>query len=262
MKNLLTSACALAFALTSVATCLAADSPWTGTWKQNLAKSKLAGDTFTYTEKPGGMLHYDAGGMIQYDFACDGKPYPTLGDRTIACTGSPATGYDFTTTVAGKPYSKSHRSLSADGKTMTVHGTAMRPDGTTASYDETYKRESGTTGLVGKWLDVKDSEQVADVSMWTVTGGTLHMENPAFKQTVDVKLDGTPGKVVGPTIPAGASVTVKSVGPNKLHFVDSLNGKTLNEGTWTIGADGKTITEENWIPGRESEKATILWEKQ
>jgi hypothetical protein len=262
MKNLLKPACALAFALTSVASCLAADSPWTGTWKQNLAKSKLSGDTVTYTEKPGGIFHYDAGGIIQYDFACDGKTYPTLADRTIACTGSLAAGYDFTTTAAGKPLGKSHHAISADGKTMTIHGTSMRPDGTTATYDETYKRVSGTTGLAGKWLDVKETEQVAAVSMWTVTGGALHVENPAYKQTIDAKLDGTPGKIVGPTIPASASVTVKSVGPNKLHYVDSLNGKPLDEGTWTISADGKTITEENWIPGRESEKATIVWEKQ
>ena len=262
MKNLLLYPAAAAICLATVPTCFAANSPWSGTWKQNLAKSKLTGDTFVVTEKPGGAFHLDAGGLISYDFACDGKPHPTIADRTLTCSGSPAAGYDWINSAKGTVLSKSRRTFSADGKLMMIHGTSMRPDGSTATYDETYKRETGTTGLPGKWLDIKDQEQVAGTETWTVNGTTLHIDAPVMKETIDAKLDGSDGKIVGPTIPVGATIAYKSEGPNKLAYTVKFNGKTLVEGTYTLAADAKTITETNWIPGHESEKATVIWEKQ
>jgi hypothetical protein len=88
MNKLLGCACAAVLLLTAVAPCFAADAAWTGTWKMNPAKSKMTGDTFTIVAKPGGMLRMES--TVSYDFACDGKPYPTLADRTVSCTGSPS----------------------------------------------------------------------------------------------------------------------------------------------------------------------------
>ncbi|MDP9039415.1 MAG: hypothetical protein M3O02_09100 [Acidobacteriota bacterium] len=262
MKKLLYSACTAALFLSSTATCLAADSPWNGTWKENLAKSKLTGDTFTITAKPGGAFHLDAGGQIQYDFACDGKSYPSVADRTLTCTGTPAAGLVFVTSINGKVLSKSNRTFSADGKMMMIHGTTMRPDGSTADYDETYKRETGTSGLPGKWLNVKQQQQVAGVETWTVNGSSLHIDAPTMKETIDAKLDGNDGKVVGPTVPSGAAISFKPAGANKLSYTIKLNGKPFYIGTYTLSTDGKTLTDVSWIPGRESEKASVVWDKQ
>src|SRR6185437_1705754 len=132
--------------------CLAAGSSWDGTWKMNVAKSKFTGDTFTITAK-GNMMNL-SNGTIAYDFACDGKAYPIIADRTVRCAGSEAAGYDFMTKAGNNVLSKSHRTFSADGKTMTIHGTEMRADGTKPEYTDVYKRESGTSGLVGKWMNV------------------------------------------------------------------------------------------------------------
>jgi nuclear transport factor 2 (NTF2) superfamily protein len=55
---------------------------------------------------------------------------------------------------------------------------------------------------------------------------------------------------------------VKPEGANKLHYQRKLNGKVMNEGTYTLSADKKTMTEESWNAGRETDKVTIVYDKQ
>ena len=72
MHLILCSALALQTAST-----LAADSPWSGTWKLDPTQSHLTGDTFTLTQGRGTMLHYSDGSTANYDFGVDGKEYKT-----------------------------------------------------------------------------------------------------------------------------------------------------------------------------------------
>ena len=263
MNKILLSTCLATLSVLTAAPCLAAGSPWNGTWKENLSKSKLTGDTVVVTEKPDGTFHYSAGGILEYDFTCDGKPHPTIADRTITCTGNPESGYDFIgTTASGVVLNKIHRSFSADGKTMTANGTTMHPDGTTTSFQIVSQRQTGTTGLAGKWLDVKSQQGTAAVETWSLNDGTLHIDVPASKGTIDAKLDGSEGKISGPTVPPGVAIAFKPDGQNKLTYTVTLNGQTVSQGIYTVTADGKTLTDENWIPGRESEKSTEVWDKQ
>ena len=264
MKKLLCCACVAVLSLAAVSPCFAAaaDSPWNGTWKENEAKSKRSGDTVTYRAKGAGQFHYSNGGSIEYDFACDGKAYPTISDRTVTCTGTAATGMDFTSAAHGTVLSRSHRTFSPDGATMTIHGTSMRPDGTSYDFDETMKRLSGTRGLAGKWLDVKDKSGSANVMVMQVYNDMMHIEEPAQKEMIDAKLDGSDGKVNGPNIPPGAAVTYKTDGANKLDFSIKLNGKVLFQGTYTLSPDGKSFVESEWVPGRVAEKDRVVYEKQ
>ena len=241
------------------ATAFAADAGWNGTWKFNPAKSKLTGDTFTITEN-GGKLHYSNGAQ-SYDFACDGKAYTTLANRKLTCTGSAQTGFDYTTTADGTTLSKSHRTLSANGKTLTVKGQTMHADGTTSAYEDVYKREGGTSGLAGKWVNVKTNTSPSILVFRTSDSG-LHMEFPASKETIDSKLDGSDAKVVGPTIPDGALMSIKAESPTKLAVVTKYHTQVLSNSTYTLSADKKTITEEYWLPGNQGQKETEIWEKQ
>lgn len=262
MKKLMCCAGLALLSMATVSRCFAADSPWNGTWKENEAKSKTSGDTITYVAKGGGQFHYSNGGSIEYDFACDGKPYPTIGDRTVTCTGTPAAGMDFTNEAHGTVLSKYRRTFSPDGMRMMIHGTAMRPNGTTYEFDETYKRLSGTHGLAGKWLDVKDKSSSSNVMVMQVASDTMHIEEPANQEVIDAKLNGGDGKVSGPTVPPGAAITYKADGANKLDFSIKLNGKVLYEGTDTLSADGKSFIEAEWVPGRMAEKEVVVYEKQ
>jgi hypothetical protein len=70
MKNLALTLLILATA----AIAAAGDHTFAGTWKENLEKEKLTGETSTVTKLPSGMLHASAG-STEYDFQTDGKEY-------------------------------------------------------------------------------------------------------------------------------------------------------------------------------------------
>lgn len=260
MKRILCCACVAVLTMAALP-CLAAGSSWDGTWKLDQAKSKLTGDTFTIESKGNGMMRYTNGSAIAYDFACDGKAYPTIADRTITCTGSPAAGFDYVAKAGDKVLSKSHHAISADGKTMTVHGEAIHPDGSSSSFDDVYKRETGTKGLVGKWRNVKSSQSGSDTMIISTKGDWIKMEFPEYKETVQGKMDGSNLALSGPDIPPGVWQTIKAEGPNKLHFTVKYKDKVLEEGTETLSADGKVVTEEEWEPGKMNEKAVLVYER-
>jgi hypothetical protein len=259
MKNLLCCACAL-LALATIPS-MAAASSWDGTWKLNTAKSKLTGDTYTIESKANGMMRYSNGSTIAYDFACDGKTYPVIADRTMTCTGSPSGGYDYVDRAGNKVLGKSHDALSADGKTLTTHGTDFRPDGTTGDYTETYKRLSGTTGLVGKWVNVKAQSSSSTMVIETKPDW-IKITVSQYKETSENKLDGSSAPLTGPDVPPGVSVSIKADGPNKMHYAYRYKDKLLGEGVRTLSADGKTLVDEGWDPGKTNEKSTLVYERQ
>lgn len=241
------------------APCFAAGSSWDGTWKMNVAKSKFSGDTFTIEAK-GNMMQF-SDGVVSYDFACDGKAYPVIADRTVTCMGSQAAGYDYVMKAGDNVLTKSHRTFSADGKTMTVNGTSMRPDGTKPEFTDVYKRQSGTNGLVGKWMNVK-SQESADTMVIQTKGDWIKVSSPEFKNSVEGKMDGSALPMTGANIPPGVTQSIKAEGANKLHYTVQYNGKVLEEGTQTLSADGKTLVDEEWAPGKMNEKATAVYERQ
>lgn len=254
--------CACAVLMTvSVLPCVAMGQSWDGTWKMNLAKSKVTGDTFVIEDKGTGLMHF-AGGSISYDFACDGKVYVSFADRNTTCIKSAKDQYDFVDKAGDKLMDKERWTFSADGKMLTVRGTATRPDGSTSDYEEVYKRESGTTGLMGKWLNVK-SESPSDAILNIQTNGDrIKIYSPQYKTTSEGKMDGSDLTVTGPAVAPGVTQSVKPESPNKLHFIVKYQGNVVNEATQTLSADGKTMVEEQWAPGKMNEKVTIVWERQ
>ena len=251
--------CVCAVVALAAAPCFGAGPSWDGTWKLNEAKSKATGYTFTIEAK-GNMMHISFG-SVSYDFACDGKAYPTTEGQTLTCTGSPAEGYHNVTKFGDTVLYESHRMLSADGKTLTVKGTEKRPDGSTQDYTNVYRRESGTSGLVGKWRNVK-AENGSGTMVITTKGDWIKMDLPEYKATLEGKMDGGYLAVTGPSVPPETWFTVKPDGPNRLRYSDKYKDKVLDEGTMTLSADGKTLVEEEWAPGKMNEKTTAVYERQ
>ena len=246
--------------IAAAAPCFAAGSPWSGTWKEDIAKDKLTGDTVVITAK--GLGFHFSNGPIAYDFACDGKPYPTIGAGTIACTATSDGGNELVSATNGTIVSKQHRTFSTDSKLMNMKTTVIEADGSTSTVESVRRRKSGTTGLVGEWVDAKVAPTAPDVLTISVTGNMVHIEFLHSKMVVDAKLDGSDGKVVGPRVSPGTTYSYKSVSPNKLLFTGKLNGKVLAEGTLTLSPDGKSYTDVSWLAGKESEKTTEIFEKQ
>jgi hypothetical protein len=257
MKMKLYFVCA-ALAL-AAAPCLAAGSSWDGTWKLNQAKSRMTGETVTIS-KSGNMYTADSG-SFKYSFACDGKDYNVLPDRTISCTER-GNSYTLVEKVKGKLYATIKREISADGKTLTDVTTGTRPDGKAFTDHETDARVGGGSGMTGTWRSDAVKSSAPGVMVLKLNGDVLHFENAGFKETSDAKLDGTPAPIMGPDAPAGLMLSNKSDGPNKVATSVSLNGKELGRDVMTLSADGKTITDVSWTPGKESEKQTYVYERQ
>lgn len=240
------------------APCLAA-SKWDGTWKLNQAKSKMTGSTVTISQN-GNMYNVDTG-AFKFSFACDGKDYHFLPDRTVSCTGS-GNSYAMTWKINGKVQSTTRRTISSDGKTLTDVETGTRPDGTSYTDHETDIRVGSGTGMAGTWKSTMVKNSAPDSMVLKVNGDVLHFESLGYHETTDAKLDGTAAPVKGPTAPAGLMLSNKSDGPDKVVTVVTLNGKQLSQDVMTLSADGKTITDVSWTPGKESEKQTYVFDKQ
>jgi hypothetical protein len=257
MKKPLLCAFAAALLLATAAPCLAA-SPWDGTWKLNEAKSKMTGATQTVTQS-GGMYTVHSG-AVTFSYACDGKDYPILADRSIACTGGPTT-FTEVLKIGGKPYETTKRTLSGDGKTLTEVSTGTHPDGTAFTNTETELRVGPGTGLAGTWKSSKVKDSAPGSITLKVNGDVLHFDDTSFKEVSDAKLDGTPAPITGGLAPPGLMVSNKMQGGG-VYSVVTLNGKELSRDMMTLSADGKTLTDVTWVPGKESEKRTYVYDRQ
>jgi hypothetical protein len=259
MKKLLCCACAAALSMAAAIPCFAAGSPWDGTWKLNEAKSKMTGGTVDITKN--GDMYMVNTGSFSYKFACDGKDYPVLADRTAVCTGGPRMFTDVMK-INGKVYETTKHEISADGKTMTSVSTGTHPDGTAFTDRTTDIRVGSGTGLAGTWKSTKVKNSVPDVMVLKVNGNVLHYESPGFKEVSNAKLDGAPAPITGGTAPPGLMISNKADGPDKLASSVMLNGKNLGKDVMTLSPDGKTITDVSWTPGKESEKQVAVYDKQ
>jgi hypothetical protein len=246
----------------SAGAALAADSPFAGTWKLNLEKSQLAGQTLTYTATATGF-QYSNGSTVKFDFATDGKDYPVIPGRTVSWTTSGDNSWDSVYKDGkGTVVSKVHRALSADGKTMTVASTVYNADGTTAEETEVRARVSGGPGLAGRWKEVKDSGVPTTLILSFPVPGRYKSERPSDKEIREGTLDGTPSTIQGPTVPESLTIAVKELTPTKMAVTFASKGTVLEKGVQTVSSDGKTMTYVGWAPGKESEKTIEVYDKQ
>lgn len=261
MKISIYSICVAALLAASTSPAPASTATWNGTWKLDQAKSQMTGDTFTYSMNANGTIHYANGGTVSFDFACDGKDYAVIADFTTACKKINDTTYDGTDKQNGKVQSTWQRVISAGGKTMTITTKGTRPDGTAYTDVATYERVSGTSGLAGEWKNVKATSSAAASMTIAISGTTLTLAYPGYKQSVTAKLDGSEAPLTGPTVPAGVTMSFKPIGSQEIHQVTKFKGKVFSEDTLTISSDGTTITDVSSTPG-QSGKQTYVYEKQ
>ena len=243
----------------------AADSPWNGTWKLDLQKSHLTGQTITYSARPGGMLHYDDGSTASFDFGLDGKEYKTWADHTMVWTAAGKNAWDTLTRADGKVRAKGHVALSEDGKTLTMTSTGTRPDGQDFHEVDVFTRVDGSDGLVGTWRTAKVTGPTGLPQTFVISSpaaGALHYEIPDMKASAEGSTDGTDHPLTGPTVPPGATISFKRLAPTKIKYTIKINGQPDSIGVQSIAADGGSFTDTNWNPGRESEKTTAVYVKQ
>jgi hypothetical protein len=143
-----------------------AQSPFTGTWKTDTQKNPPAATgTITYALSPSGKEHYSDNRNSEYEFAIDGKEYPT--DRaasTVAWNKSGETAWDCTEKIKDRVIKKIHFVLSPDDQTLTTTYTWFNGGNRTAQGASIFTRLSGGPGLEGTWKMVKRVEEADTVT--------------------------------------------------------------------------------------------------
>lgn len=147
-----------------------------------------------------------------------------------------------------------------DGKTVATSKTVVSQDGKTATFDFTdssntnadpvtgkgtstqvAKGPAGSHAVSGSWVTSK-METLSDNGLtvtFKVEGDSLSMTN-LTGQSYTAKLDGTEAPYKGD--PGVTSVSVKSIGKNRIEETDKRDGKVLSVARWTASSDGKTMT--------------------
>ena len=128
----------------------AADAPYMGKWKMNVAKSNFGDTTMTYDQMPGGEMKVTMDGQ-SYTFKTDGKDNMTPWGTTMAAKAVDANTWEMTEKTNGKVSNNSTMKLSADGKMLTLDSKRVKADGGISNDSMTFQRVSGGPGLAGKW---------------------------------------------------------------------------------------------------------------
>ena len=140
----------------ALTTLSAADDPFTGTWRMNVAKSKYepgpAPENATVTIQSDGTTS-----TVKAESSFEGKPYTTTYSVKLDGTPGPLQGSpvadmvsvkkvddrtrELKTMKGTKTIGESRATVSADGKTVTVVGSGMNPKGDKNKFTAVYDRQ-------------------------------------------------------------------------------------------------------------------------
>ncbi len=254
----------VAIALLSAAVSIgnaAGDSPFTGTWKMNQEKSKLAGHTMSFASAGAGGLRY-TDSTQSYTFTTDGKKATTPMGSTVAWKQSGDKTWENTSTRNGMLMVTNTWKLSDNEKTLTVDSKGTKPNGENFSDTAVYSRTAGAKGITGSWVN-KEIKLSAPNTLDLKPNGDdgLMLELSEMKATVGTKFDGKDYPAKGPTVPEGITLALTKTGPRSFKMVEKMRGKIIFLGQYEVSADGKTMTEKD-TDAMGKEPSTIMWEKK
>jgi len=240
---------------------VAADLPYSGKWKLNVANSDFGQTTVTYEQVAGdGMkLTVDA---VSYTFKTDGKEYPTPWGHTAAWKSIDVTSWEAVNRANDKVIGTDTLSVSADGKTLTVNSKNMKATGAASNDTIEYQRVSGGPGLAGKWktANLKISSpgvlQIADKGSDGLVLTFIDQQG-----VCDGKLDGKDYPAAGPMWPSGWTCTLAKNGDSMFDITWKKDGKALYKSTFGASADGKILTEAGGAVGT-TEKFKAVYDRQ
>ena len=236
-------------------------SAFAGTWKT--ATPALTSGTITYSKLPTGGEHYSNNRNSEYDFAIDGKEYPT--DRpasTVAWVSTGPSSWDCVEKIRDKVTRKMNLALSAEGQTLTMTYTWFNPANRTATGSSVYTRVSGGPGLDGSWKMLKRIEEPDTMTIAFPATGQMYIYVDPIDNTWAGPADGTFMAVQSPMSPPGMTTAFRIAAPRKMTSETKLGDKTLYLATLEVSDDGNTMTRTTWAPAKEDQKTVLTLKKQ
>jgi hypothetical protein len=230
----------------------AADDPFIGKWKLDLAKSKITGQTIEIQETGPGSYVFKEDEHSDEIFA-DGLDHLTHFGDTMAITRQTAD----TLVVMYKRQNivtlNTVWKVAADGQTMTYTATGTRPNGLRFNNQMKLRRKAGTSGFSGIWeaFDVQLSSPLEiNIEPWSGTGQLITY--PERKQSVRMKFDGKRYPESGPTVDADLTSSGHRIDAHTIETTERIKDKVIETAKATISADGQTQTVVVTEPGDRS----------
>jgi hypothetical protein len=236
----------------------AADAPYIGKWKMNVAKSQLAGQTLLLEKTASGGMHYESGGFA-YDFKVDGKEYPMPDGGTTSWKAVDANTWEVTNRRNGK--TTANYRLIVSGDSLTFQSVLTNAGGGTLNESGKANRVSGGPGFVGRWRinDMKAAATTMDIAANGPDGVTLLM--PEQGGVCKAKFDGKDYPFTGTLVGNGSSYALKKTGPRSFEITEKLNGKPLYIDKISVSDDGKTLTLDG-SPTGANEPVKVIYDRQ
>jgi len=241
-----------------------AQSPFDGTWKDNLDQSNFSPKPLEFSLNNGvydcvscaPKVHVKADGSDQ---AVSGQAYDTLAVKEVDARTA-----QFIAKKSGKKSWEQTRTVSEDGKTETIKTTSYPPNSTSPVTAEVILERQGTAptganGISGSWRIKKVSEsENGRLYTYKSSGEELSMTSPAGASWA-AKLDGKEYPVKGSY--SVDSVSLKKINDHEIEVSYKRGGTLLEVEKLTVSPDGKamTIVSEDKQSGRVS---TIVATKQ
>lgn len=230
---------------------------WNGQWDLDAAKSSVAGPTFVISVIRPGMYHLDAG-TFNYNFACDGKTYPTTANRFISCTQKDPSEIDSISTVDGSVVETRRWRLSSDGTSLSITSTSVAPSGAAGnSTEDEYARVGNSTGFAGGWKPFGNRHRTLVLAL---RGETLHFSHLETGDYADIRLDGSDAPLIGESGPLGSTIALKPSGSHEFITQQKAQGRLVNAGSLKLSGDGQTLIEEESPPG-SNQKSRLVYER-
>ena len=249
-------------ALAAISACaivvFAADSPFNGTWKLNLAKSQMSGQTLTITKTAiAGVMHFDMQGF-GYDFDATGKEFPTPDGGTSAWKQVNATTWDAVNKANGKVVATYH--IVVNGDAMTVVMKATPPGGSPVEQNMSAKRASGGPGILGVWKTGETKGAATSLAIAIDATNGIKLSYPEFQISCTGKFDGKDYPIVGAGANLKQSLVFEKINATSFKMTTKIDGKPFYVDTFVISADGKTLTD-NGMPVNANEPIKSVYEK-
>jgi len=239
----------------------AAEAPYVGKWKMNVAKSDFGDTSITYEQMPGGEMKVTTDGQ-SYTFKTDGKENATPWGTTIAVKAVDANTWEMTEKTNGKVSNTSTMKLSADGKMLSLDSKRVKGDGGISNDSMSFQRVSGGPGLAGKWKTknlTSSSPETLSLTAHGSDGLTLSFGNEGG--TCEAKFDGKDYPAEGKMWPSGWTCMIARNGERGIDLTWKKDGKNMYKTTLEASANGKVLTENGSATG-VNEKFKVVYDRQ
>jgi len=250
------AACACFFATAScVFAATSAHSPFDGTWRTDLAKTKFSpkpldfyiGEGWYHCVTCNPVIDVQADGV---DHKVAGQAFDSISVRII----NPDT-IAITTRKDGKVVYDQTRTVSKDGKSLNVKETLHPMDSAQVLTFEATARRSGAApdgvhATSGDWIVERESGSSNGLTTtYKLDNGELSMTDPTG-ESYTAKLDGADFKVKGAY--GWDTVSLKQLNPHTLEETDKRNGAVIDVSKLTVDGNTMTVVDTNKETDRTS----------